>query len=55
MSKEFNSIGVNTDPMSVQLYFDENNAIKWKIIFKNSIQSDSIYENPVIKPVETKI
>jgi hypothetical protein len=36
MNKEFVSIGVNTDPLSVQLYFDENNSIKWKIIFKNS-------------------
>jgi hypothetical protein len=44
MSKEFNSIGVNTDPMSVQLYFDENNAIKWKIIFKNDIGSEIKYE-----------
>ena len=44
MSKEFNSIGVNTDPMSVQLYFDENNAIKWKIVFKNEISSEIKYE-----------
>ena len=44
MSKEFNSIGVNTDPMSVQLYFDENNAIKWKIVFKNDIGSEIKYE-----------
>lgn len=44
MSKEFNSIGVNTDPMSVQLYFDENNTIKWKIVFKNEINSEIKYE-----------
>jgi hypothetical protein len=38
MSKEFNSIGTNTDPLTVQLYFDDNNAIKWKIIFKDTNQ-----------------
>ena len=38
MSKEFNSIGTNTDPLSVQLYFDENNSIKWKIVFKDTNQ-----------------
>ena len=41
MSKEFKTIGVNTDPLSVQLYFDENNSIKWKIIFKDSVYIDS--------------
>jgi hypothetical protein len=45
MSKEFNTIGVNTDPMSVQLYFDENNSIKWKIVFKNEINSEIKYEH----------
>ncbi len=35
MSKEFKTIGTNTDPLSVQLYFDENNSIKWRIIFKD--------------------
>jgi hypothetical protein len=38
MSKEFNTIGTNTDPLSVQLYFDENNSIKWRIIFKDTNQ-----------------
>ena len=44
MSKEFNTIGVNTDPMSVQLYFDENNSIKWKIVFKNEFNTEIKYE-----------
>jgi hypothetical protein len=44
MSKEFNTIGVNTDPMSVQLYFDENNSIKWKIVFKNELGTEIKYE-----------
>lgn len=43
MNKEFVSIGVNTDPMSVQLYFDETNSIKWKIVFSNT--SNVISEN----------
>jgi len=41
MSKEYKTIGVNTDPLSVQLYFDEKNAIKWKIIFKDTTFIDS--------------
>jgi hypothetical protein len=49
MSKEFASVGVNTDPMSVQLYFDENNSIKWKIIFSNTsnIISESYNKNQI--------
>lgn len=39
MNKEFNSIGTNTDPLGVQLYFDENNSIKWKIVFKDPYQN----------------
>ena len=54
MSKEFNSIGVNTDPMSVQLYFDENNSIKWKIVFKNEIDTEIKYEQNNNKTVDTK-
>ena len=53
MSKEFNSIGVNTDPMSVQLYFDENNSIKWKIVFKNEIDTEIKYEQNNNKTVDT--
>ena len=39
MIKEYNTTSTNTDPISVQLYFDENNSIKWKIIFANSLNS----------------
>lgn len=45
MSKEFKSVGVNTDPLSVQLYFDENNSIKWKIIVKDSTYIESTQNN----------
>ncbi len=44
MSKEFRTIGTNTDPLSVQLYFDENNSIKWKIIFKDGV-IDQVAQN----------
>lgn len=54
MSKEFNSIGVNTDPMSVQLYFDENNAIKWKIVFKNELDTEIKYEQNNSKVLDIK-
>jgi hypothetical protein len=40
MEKKFRTIGVNTDPLSVQLYFDENNTIKSKIIFKENVTYD---------------
>jgi hypothetical protein len=49
IKKEFVSIGVNTDPLSVQLYFDENNSIKWKIIFKNSDFNDLDFYNKEIE------
>jgi hypothetical protein len=45
MSKEFRTIGTNTDPLSVQLYFDENNSIKWRIIFKDAIILDQLQKN----------
>jgi hypothetical protein len=32
---KFKDATTNTDPLSVQLYFDENNSIKWNIILKN--------------------
>jgi len=51
MSKEFNSIGTNTDPLSVQLYFDESNAIKWKIVFKDTNQIiGTEYIQPLLIP-----
>lgn len=47
MSKEFRTIGTNTDPLSVQLYFDENNSIKWKIIFKDGVIDQSQQQNKI--------
>jgi hypothetical protein len=58
MSKEYKSIGVNTDPLSVQLYFDENNAIKWKIICKETIiqtQQEPIKSDNILINNENKV
>jgi len=51
MSKEFRTIGINTDPLSVQLYFDENNSIKWKIIFKEGNFDQSQQINLQTQPI----
>lgn len=42
MNPETSTIGVNTDPLFVQLYFDENNFIKWKLVFKDYSNDSSI-------------
>jgi len=47
MSKEFRTIGTNTDPLSVQLYFDDNNSIKWRLIFKDCIIDQSQQHNQI--------
>ena len=48
MDKEYRDIGTNTDELSVQLYFDETNAIKWKIIIKNTNFVDNLNNNESI-------
>ena len=51
----YNTIGVNTDPLTVQLYFDENNSIKWKIIFKsyNSEINNALIDNNSTTIIQT--
>lgn len=53
MSKEFRTIGTNTDPMSVQLYFDENNSIKWKIVFKEGDLAQGFHQTPNTNTIDT--
>jgi len=47
MNREYKDASTSTDPLSVQLYFDQNNVIRWNIITQLSELNDNDNDNKI--------